>query len=247
MIAPNSPRKMLMSRPGLTATGPVAQSRTHWRLNMNLCCVKEYDQKMKVEIPSIVLGSKTYINRDGHSYDLKVGNDDGSLVEVYYEITSGAARRVISRKFPIQIEVNDRFLWVLGLLRGEGLRSHDAQSSMYRFNVVNNDLEVIRAVIQVLDESGLAAFSGLKSRPGLIRISYGPHCNKTQARRYWAKGLGIPLTCVKMAREAEPQKRARFGSCMFTLNDVLLRRIVDLVALQVYSTLFSQNSGLWNS
>jgi hypothetical protein len=116
---------------------------------------------------------------------------------------------------------------------------------MYRFKVVNNDLEVIQAVIRVLDESGLAAYEEVKVRPGLIRISYGPHCDIARARRHWAKGLGVPLSSVEVAKHPEPQKRAPFGSCMLTLNDVLLRRVIDLIAQRTYSILFSRaNSGV---
>jgi hypothetical protein len=50
-------------------------------------------------------------------------------------------------------------------------------SSMYRFSVVNNDLAVIKAVVDVLDESRLARFNDIKMKGGLVRISYGPHCD----------------------------------------------------------------------
>ncbi len=193
---------------------------------------------MKINIPSIVLGASTYPNRSGRSYKLNVRSVDPSHVDVFYEITSGAARRLVSRRFPKQIEINSRFLWVLGLLRGEGLRSKGAKSSIYRFNIVNNDLEVIQAVIRILDESGLAVFDEYRLRPGLIRISYGPYCDTWKARRHWARGLGIPLAKVEISKRPEPQKRARFGSCMFTLNDVLLRRVMDLIAQRVHFILF---------
>lgn len=109
---------------------------------------------------------------------------------------------------------------------------------MYRFNVVNNDLAVIRAVIDVLDESRLAEFERIRMQSGLVRISYGPNCDTAKAKRYWAEGLGIEYDRVEMAGKAEPQKRAAYGSCMFTVNDVLLRRVMDLILGRVYAQLF---------
>jgi hypothetical protein len=93
-----------------------------------------------------------------------------------------------------------------------GPEKQGAKSSIYRFNVVNNDLEVIQAVIRVLDESGLAAYEEVKVRTGSIRTSYGPHCDIARARRHWAEGLGVPLSSVEVAKHPEPQKRAPFGT-----------------------------------
>jgi hypothetical protein len=142
--------------------------------------------------------------------------------------------------FPASIDIDNRFVWVLGLLRGEGLRSIGSRSSMYRFCVVNNDPKVIRAVIEVLDNSGLAKFESVKSKSGLVRISYGPNCDMKAARKFWSSELGMNLLSVEMAKNAEPQKRALHGSCMFTINDVLLRRVMDLIADEVYMDLFPE-------
>ena len=197
---------------------------------------------MIIDIADLIRRLSTYTNRDGNRYELRYRPHGPSSIEVYYEITNGAAKRTVKRRFPRYIAINERFFWVLGLLRGEGLKSTDPRSSMYRFCVVNNDIDVIKAVVDVLDESKLAEFDDIKVKGGLIRISYGPHCNIEKARRYWAEGLGIENYRVKLARKAEPQKRALMGSCMLTLNDVLLRRILDLVAARVYRQLFDFNT-----
>jgi hypothetical protein len=195
-----------------------------------------------IDIADLVRGLSTYPNRSASRYKLRCRNNGPESIEVYYEITKGAVMRTVRRKFPRYIAINERFIWVLGLLRGEGLRSIGPRSSMYRFSVVNNDLAVIKAVIVVLDESRVARFDDIKTKGGLTRISYGPYCNVRRARKYWAEGLGITISKVEMARKAEPQKRARMGSCMFTLNDVLLRRIMDLIAERVHTQLFDAGS-----
>lgn len=196
---------------------------------------------MMIDIVELTNGRTTYSNRGGVRYELQNRPANSSTIEIYYVITKGAARRIVSRRFPRFLEVSKRFIWALGLLRGEGLRSVGPRSSMYRFCVVNNDLAVIKAVIRVLNESGLAKFDEIKGKNGLIRISYGPSCDTGEAWRYWAEGLGIDASRVQMAKEAQPQKRAPRGSCMLTLNDVLLRRVVDLVAENVYDKLFGND------
>ncbi len=113
---------------------------------------------------------------------------------------------------------------------------------MYRFNVVNNDLAVIKSVIDVLNESGLARFNDVRKKGGLIRISYGPNCDTGVARKFWSEGLGVDISRVEMSKKAEPQKRALRGSCMLTLNDVILRRVMDLIAARVFHQLFDGNT-----
>ncbi|MDA4127572.1 MAG: hypothetical protein OK452_10305 [Thaumarchaeota archaeon] len=194
---------------------------------------------MIISIGSIVQGKSTYQSRGGHSYILQTRDISESEIEVSYEITGGAVRRRIARVFPREVEVDPRFIWVLGLLRGEGLKSIGPRSSMYRFYVVNNDYLVIRAVVRVLDESRLERWEHMKNRNGLVRISYGPACDKSEVRKYWAEKLGMPGRDIDLAAHAEPQKRARYGSCMLTMSDVLLRRVVDLIAQLVYETMFS--------
>lgn len=196
---------------------------------------------LRINIAGLIRNNFTYPNRNGNRYELRCRPASSSTIEIYYEITNGAARRIVRREFPRIVTVDSRFVWLLGLLRGEGLKSIGARSSMYRFNVVNNDLEVIKVVIRVLDESKLAKFDDVKSESGLIRISYGPYCDVAKARRYWAEGLGVDAAKIRMADKAEPQKRALYGSCMFTLNDVILRRVVDLIAVRVYAQLFGSN------
>jgi hypothetical protein len=193
---------------------------------------------LRLAVAKLTRGKSTYPSRGGNCYELKVSREDAQ-VAVRYEILKGAARRKVTRLFPRYVTINESFLWVLGLLKGEGLRSIGSRSSMYRFSVVNNDPSVIRAVIKVLDESGLARFEDVKARGGLIRISYGPFCDKKEAKMFWARELGVNSKSVELARQAEPQKRAIHGSCTFTLNDVLLRRMMDLIADSVQANLFS--------
>ena len=195
---------------------------------------------MEIDLARLITRVSTYPNRSGRSYELRYRTLNQSSIEIYYTITRGAATREVRRKFPRVVTINERFLWVLGLLRGEGLKSRGSKSSMYRFNVVNNDLAVIKSVIRVLDESNLAKFEEVKGRGGLVRISYGPNCDTREARRFWAVGLDIEIGNVEIAQKPEPQKRAIHGSCMFTINDVLLRRVMDLIADYVYTQQFVQ-------
>lgn len=192
---------------------------------------------MGIDLRELVSGKSSFPNREGHAYELK-STDKGNCIEVYYKITRGAARRTVKRCFPKRVRIDERFLWVLGILRGEGLRSLGSRSSMYRFMVVNNDPVVLRAVIRVLDESGLEPFDRMKRRPGVFRISYGPSCDPQKAQGFWARELGVETKGVSLLGKAEPQKRARNGSCMLTINDVLLRRVFDLVAESVCVRLF---------
>jgi hypothetical protein len=67
-------------------------------------------QSIKVNIVSVIRGVSTYTNRNGRAYSLKVLDKSGPNVEVYYEITTGTAKRIVSRVFPKEIEINDRFL-----------------------------------------------------------------------------------------------------------------------------------------
>jgi hypothetical protein len=42
---------------------------------------------MKLVIADVVAGKSTYINRNGNSYKLNVGECNAPRVEVYYEVT----------------------------------------------------------------------------------------------------------------------------------------------------------------
>jgi hypothetical protein len=198
---------------------------------------------MRLSVADLASGKTTYRNRYGRSYVLRTKCIQGSKVEMSYEITHGAAKRIVRRIFPGYIEVNGRLLWILGLLKGEGLSSVGSRSSMYRFCVVNNDPSVIRAVMRVLDDSGLEPLARMRTRCGLIRISYGPHCDKQETKEFWARELGLGNQEINLARNSERQKRAIHGSCMLTLSDVLLRRVFDLVAEKVYNNLFLDRLG----
>ncbi len=197
---------------------------------------------MKLDIGKLARDRLTYANRNGNRYVLDTRRLKDSKVEVSYQITHGAAKRIVRLVFPDHVRVDEKFLWVLGLFKGEGLKSVGSRSSMYRFSVVNNDPSVIRAVIRVLDESGLESLESMRTRSGLIRISYGPYCDKKEAREYWALELSLPPSGIDLARDSEPQKREAHGSCALTLNDVLLRSIFDLIAENVYDVLFHPGS-----
>jgi hypothetical protein len=198
---------------------------------------------VKLEIAELVRGELTYPSRDGNSSSLEARPLPKSKTEVSYEITGGAVRRRVRRNFPRRVTIDQLFMWVLGLLKGEGLKSVGSHSSMYRICVVNNDFSgVIRAVMGVLDSSGLERWENMRSRGGLIRISYGPRGNPSELKKYWADKIGLPEDAIILASHPEPQKRARYGSCMLTINDVLLRRVADLIAEGVWASLFNNDA-----
>jgi len=191
-----------------------------------------------VLIEKLVEGASTYTTRDGNSYPLKVRHFDKNRIEVYYTITKGAVRREVKRIFPRRLAIDNRFVWILGLLRGEGLISNTARSSMYRFAVVNNDPFVIRTVMHVLRKSGLVDFRQIKRK--FIRITYGFKIKKDALASYWAKQLGVPVEVIDVAKSPQQLKKAEHGSCTLIISDVLLRRVFDLLADCLSRTLFSE-------
>lgn len=191
---------------------------------------------MNVSVEKLIRGASTYATRYGNSYPLKIRHHGKNRVEVYYTITKGAVRREVGRIFPERVRVDSSFMWVLGLLRGEGLMSSGARSSMYRFAVVNNDPSIIRAVMEVLANSRLINFGNIKRK--FIRITYGFQTETNGLADYWAKELGVPLEIIDIARTPHHLKKARYGSCTLIISDVLLRRIIDLLADRIAKSLF---------
>ncbi|MDD5133132.1 MAG: hypothetical protein PHD81_02605 [Candidatus Nanoarchaeia archaeon] len=97
---------------------------------------------MNIDLIRTLEGKYTYLNRNGYEHPLKVKPINKNEVLVSY-ITEGRIKREISRKFPRYLKINEKFIWAMGFIEGEGLKSKGVKSSMYRFSVTNNDPKTI--------------------------------------------------------------------------------------------------------
>ena len=181
---------------------------------------------MLIDLADLLKNKYTYLNRNGNSHKLNIKLINNKKILVSFKI-AGKIDKIISRVFPRYIKFNERFAWVFGFFAGEGLKSIEPTSSIYRFAVTNNDPTYIRKVINVLDETKLLRTNNLPTK--CIIIKYGKKCNKSILKSYWSKNLKLSKDKIKIAKNSEEGKKAKYGTATLCVSNLLLRRVFDLI------------------
>lgn len=143
---------------------------------------------------------------------------------IYYKTKTN---KVISREFPKIVNLTPQFIYVLGILKGEGSSSL-GKSNYRRFTITNSNPKVLSIVLNELEKAKLF------SRSDLIKNSvYVMHHKESNLKviYYWSKMLSIPKYKFKCFRSEK--QTSKYGVCHIYISDVLLRRIVDLMHEQL--------------
>jgi len=195
-------------------------------------------RRMRIDLKRLLENKYTYKTRSGYSHLLKTKVINEKDILVYYEV-GGKIKRSVSRIFPQYLDITNRFMWVLGFINGEGLKSINSVSSMYRFAVTNNDPSTIKNVLKVLDESKLFKINNLPINS--IKINYGNKCFVQSLKSYWSKELGLTKEKIKLALKPQKQKKAKYGTATLYISDVLLRRVMDIISNHINEQIFSSS------
>ncbi len=190
---------------------------------------------MRIDLKKILKGKYTYTTRSGHKHPLESKPINETEILVSYKI-SGDISRSVSRVFPRYIDIDERFVWMSGFIDGEGLKSKNPRSSMYRFAVTNNDPNTIKRVLQILDETKIVKIDKVPYRS--IRISYGEGCNLCRLKNYWSKKLSISKEKIFISNSPQKEKKAKYGTATLCISDVLLRRVMDIILEYTSNKLF---------
>lgn len=176
--------------------------------------------KKKIKLDELIVGQETYPTWSTKAvYSLQAESKDDELL-IYYVVKGN---RRISRIFPKKIELSTKFLYVMGLLKGEG--SNTLGNSNYRrFTITNSDPKVVSIILKELEESKL--FSKAELLDNSIHILH--HLVEDgEAIDYWANQLRLKpqkFRCFK-----DKSRTSKYGVCHVYISDVLLRRVIDLL------------------
>lgn len=176
---------------------------------------------MKIDLLKILDGMESYptwFSKRTYKFILeKVGDNK---IRVIYPVN----RKQISSLLPRFIEIDEPFLWVLGFIEGEGLKSK-GQSAYRRFMVTNNDFKNIKMVLDVLEKNKLLSRKNLPKHS--IRIRYNRFHNKKWLSNFWSKNLIISKDKLYFSPNPDPLKKSKFGTCDIYINNVIFRRVID--------------------
>jgi hypothetical protein len=184
-----------------------------------------------IDLAKILDGKTTYPTWScGRTYPLEITCNNSNSVRVTYRRKNGGKRPV--RAYPRFIELSPKLVWVLGFLKGEGLRSRGS-SAYRRFTVTNTDPEPLKLVIQVLQETGLLGELPVRS----LKIGRNNPKRDGEIADYWSKELGVPKSKLYFPPKPDEMKHAKFGACHVYISDVLFRLVMDAIAEHVFGLL----------
>ena len=181
------------------------------------------EENLTIDLHNLVEGIKTYPSwTTSREYSLSVKAIDTEHIEIFYQV-AGPVKRKIGRKFPRKLQLNPRFIWALGFLKGEGSNSL-GKSNYRRFTITNTNPEFLRIVLDELESMHLFQRDNL-SNTGVNIL----HAKETEpiTRAFWSSELGIPIQ--KIRYYDDKVKTSKYGVCHIYISDVLLRRVVDEV------------------
>ena len=174
----------------------------------------------KINLKKIVEGHVTYPSWTTNSiYTIKIEENEKNAL-VYYTIKTN---KKISRIFPKEISLTPRLMYILGILKGEGSNAL-GKSNYRRFTITNSDSNVIRLVLNELEQSNLF------KKVDLINKSVHLLHHTEQDDKvidYWSNELNIPK--IKFKCFDDKLKTSKFGVCHVYISDVLLRRVIDIL------------------
>ena len=180
---------------------------------------------MKINTKKLVSGKKTYPNwSTGSCYNIKAEEYEKSTL-VYYLTKSN---RKIKRDFPKKIILTPNFIYVLGIIMGEGPTSL-GKSNYRRFTMTNSDPKVINIVLKELENCRF-----LKKTDLIDKSIHLLHFKEPEKKviDYWSNKLDIDKSKFKCFHDEK--KTTNFGVCHVYVSDVLLRRIIDLLQERFY-------------
>lgn len=175
---------------------------------------------MKIKLKSLVEGQITYPSwTTGSTYHLKAEENDNSTL-IYYKIQTN---KRISRLFPKEITLTQRFTYTLGLLKGEGSNAL-GKSNYRRLTITNSNPNVINLILDELERSGLFKKSDLIAKS--VHLLHHTEADN-EVIDYWSNKLNIVKSKFKCFDDK--LKTSKYGVCHVYISDVLLRRVIDLI------------------
>ncbi len=179
-----------------------------------------------IYLDKIVEGKNTYPNwTTGSVYIIKTEERSSKLKVFYYT----KSNKIVSRLFPINIQLTPKLAYVFGFLKGEGSTSR-SKANYRRFTITNSDYKIMRIVLEELDKSELFHKSNLINKS--IHLAHHTKLDE-EVIEYWSKGLDLPkekFKCFKSHPGRNP-----YGVCHIYISDVLLRRVIDIIHEEVFS------------
>jgi len=180
-----------------------------------------------IDLASLLRGKLTYPTWSTESrYPLSV-EIQGSEISISYKHKGNKRPK---RNFPRYIKITPKLLWFFGFIYGEGSKSQ-GRSAYRRFTITNSDPKGLKLALDILEETKLLRRKDIPNRS--IKIARSSLHNDVKLIEYWKKELQVSDEKFYMAPKYDENKKTEFGVCHIFISDVLLRRTIDELSIDI--------------
>lgn len=171
----------------------------------------------KIDLAKVIFGLETYPTwSSGKSYKLKLEEfDDKILVR---------GKNASMAEFPRYVYLTPDIFWLVGFIDGEGSKSK-GKSGYLRFTLTNNDPEMIKMALDILDRHKLLPKNKIPDKG--IRIRRSSKHDDKKLLSFWMKYLNLPESKFYFSPKPDGLKKAKNGVCHIYISNMILRRVID--------------------
>jgi len=191
----------------------------------------------KIDLFQLLIGKYTYPTwSTNRKYKLFITKYE-SIIYVSYK---HKGNKQLLRCFPRHIKLTPKVLWFFGFIYGEGSKSKGS-SAYRRFTITNSDSKAMCFCLDVLEETKLLFRNNISKHS--VKLARSSKHDDIKLLKFWMKELKLSKDKFYMAPKPDETKKAENGVCHIFISDVLLRRVMDELSINIFKIIKKRIAG----